>query len=514
MSILGDVKVSGNSLITCSDDRSMRISHLTANTRVSEFSYEGLALNNILQHTSGDIYLSSDDGKVIRVLPSGRTADIYDYHRSPVRALAEVRDGLVASGDRSGEVLVWPPGRSGPVRRVQLGRRVIALADARPFGDLLAVTENEVSIIDLPPSPAASRDADGCAPSASHSAPSLLARTSGPNLGTIIHLSDLHFHGGEPADSWLSPLLEDLERELSVSRVDLLVVSGDVSSVAAESEYAAAAKFLAELRSALGSPPILLTPGNHDLSWAASKRAYVPKRRGDLTSADLQQAMIEASPDYVEIAQPDDLRTRFQAFVDFHLEVTGHAYSLSPEKQVSSVALPALRVAVWGLNSSWQIDHHYTSRASINRSALARVLGETRELDAHGQGWTKLIVWHHPARLPGEENIANPEVLEQLSKAGFRVLLHGHIHKPSRDLYQYDVTGDRGIASAGAGTFGALTQEWTPGFPLGYNCIDVHQVSLVVRSRKRESPDGAWMADARWRTGPQRDPVSWFFINR
>jgi hypothetical protein len=221
--------------------------------------------------------------------------------------------------------------------------------------------------------------------------------------------------------------------------------------------------------------------------------------------------MIDGGGNYLEIAESADLPSRFAAFSDFHLKVTGVAYPLDPRDQVTSVTIGDVDLEIFGLNSAWEIDHHYKERASINEVALSRLLARVR---GTGGGAARIVAWHHPINLPGEASISNQGCLDRLAKAGFQILLHGHVHRPILARHDYDVTRRRGLSVVGAGTFGALSRDWVPGFPLGYNCISISRDRLTVRSRKRERPEGAWMADARWNVGPGEDPISHLELDR
>jgi hypothetical protein len=64
----------------------------------------------------------------------------------------------------------------------------------------------------------------------------------------------------------------------------------------------------------------------------------------------------------------------------------------------------------------------------------------------------------------------------------------------------------RGLRIIGGGTFGAPAREQVTGIPLQYNLLqfDLAQGIINVKTRKKEKPDGAWSADARW--GDKENP--------
>jgi len=65
----------------------------------------------------------------------------------------------------------------------------------------------------------------------------------------------------------------------------------------------------------------------------------------------------------------------------------------------------------------------------------------------------------------------------------------------------------RSLNFVGAGTFGALTREWVPGYPLQYNLLVLEGDKLTVETRCRREPNGAWQPDAIWTQGPGQDPL-------
>lgn len=513
-SVLGEIRFHGNALLTCSDDRLLHATHRKTGTRLFDYSADGLALNNILAHSSGDLFVTSDDGSVHQLSGSGQLVQIWRLHDAPVRAIAELDQGSIATGDRDGWVKLWSPAQQKELAAMRFSKRVIALPRPKTTAGMMVVTENEVSAVEVDimgPDPARLSTHVDSPRLVVESTRRLAANQS---IGHILHLSDTHFHGNEDPQSWVSPLVEDLRRELNVASLELIVLSGDVANTGQQSEFDKAAEFVELLRNEMGGPKVLIVPGNHDMDWAVSRTSYRPVRKSEMPVDVAPDAIYDPGGSYVEIASPKDLEGRFSAFGQFHRRVTTQEYPLDPNLQFTSVMLATRGVAVYGLNSNFRIDHHHPARAAISTSALGRLLASIRRERADGHGWFRIAVWHHPIDASVGEATANPEVADQLSKAGFRMLLHGHIHRPTRAVRPYDTTGPRGIVTVGSGTFGALSHEWTPGFPLGYNVLSVFHDRVTVSSRRRESPYGPWSPDARWLKGPGEDPSSSYTVWR
>jgi 3',5'-cyclic AMP phosphodiesterase CpdA/HEAT repeat protein len=318
-------------------------------------------------------------------------------------------------------------------------------------------------------------------------------------MANILHLSDLHFGTIKDARIWYGQLAEDLFRELHYVRLDAIVLSGDIANFSVESEYIAAKTFLGELCNEfkVDMRQVVLVPGNHDLNWTVSREAYREEQLSQGVSA------IEPSHAYTEdgvyyIRDEVRYKQRFKYFSAFCETLTGAAYPIEYEKQYSLQHFPEFSLLVLGLNSAWDLDHHYTARVSINSVTLSNALTEIRRTPEFNK-LLKIAVWHHPLDSPGDDRIKDRGFVEQLSKAGFRFVLHGHIHKAEKNLFQYDYSAEgRKLDIIGAGTFGAPTKELVPGYPWQYNLLRIDGNTLLVETRRREEPNGAWKPDARW----------------
>jgi GTPase SAR1 family protein/predicted phosphodiesterase len=323
----------------------------------------------------------------------------------------------------------------------------------------------------------------------------------------ILHLSDLHLENEDQAQVYRTQLETDLIQELEVRRLEYLVISGDVANHSTEDEYHAAFAMLDGLVKHFGldSSRVVIVPGNHDLNWGLSKKAYPFVYWDDLPTPLPESRYIPAG-DAGALLRDDPLyRERFALF-NTHLYrrvYSSQDYPPDYADQALWVERPEDRLLFLGLNSCWQLDHHFRDRASIYIGALTRALdrlqGETYD------GWLKIAVWHHP--VTGQE-MMNDEFMQLLAVHGFQVCLHGHIHEAIEGFHKYD--DRRGIRIVGAGTFGAPTREQVTGIPLQYNLLtfDPHKGDLTVQTRKKEKPNGAWSADARW--GDKNNPKPWY----
>jgi hypothetical protein len=239
------------------------------------------------------------------------------------------------------------------------------------------------------------------------------------------------------------------------------------------------------------------------VNWDLSEEAYrfISKRR--LPAKLPEGCYIPVEDAGVLIRDDEAYKRRFAHFNDhFYKLVCSNEYPLDYAHQAVLHVYPTNRILFLALNSAWEIDHHFTTRAGINMVALANAVDKLLSAGDDYNGWLKIAVWHNP--ITGREAM-NDEFLQQLAVNGFQIFMHGHIHEAEHGFYHYDER--RGIHIVGAGTFGAPTRQQVPGIPLQYNLLilDPTTGKVIVETRKKEKPDGAWSADARW--GDKNSPV-------
>ncbi len=326
----------------------------------------------------------------------------------------------------------------------------------------------------------------------------------------ILHLSDLHMQDEDVANVYRTQLETDLIRELDIRRLQCLVISGGVAHLATAEEYCVAFEMVDSLveRFGLDASRVVIVPGNHDVNWPLSKKAYPFVYRDDLPCPLTEENHIPAGDAGALVCDKDLYQKRFAPFSDhFYRRVySGQDYPLDEADQALLVEKPEDRILFLGLNSCWQLDHHFRERASINMPALTRALDHLQE-EAY-DGWLKIAVWHHS--VTGVQKMNDDDFIELLSVSGFQICLHGHIHEAIEDFYKYD--NRHGLHIVGAGTFGAPAHEQVTGIPLQYNLLrfDPDRSEITVHTRKKEKPNGTWSADARW--GDKNNPMAWYKI--
>lgn len=329
--------------------------------------------------------------------------------------------------------------------------------------------------------------------------------TRSKTLINILHISDLHLKDNSQSEKYLTQLTLDLKTELDIKKIDYLIISGDVANTSIKSEYDSALFFLRKLSKEHNVEPksIIIVPGNHDLNWDLSRKAYYVVQEEKKSSE--REDLISIEGGYLT-CNPDIYTDRFKFFCDF-LSDQFFNTKYNPDYPLNSGIFKndEDQILIIRLNSSWKIDHNYPDRSSIDMEDLSRVIQKCN--DERYKNWLKIAVWHHP--VTGQE-MMNNEFLELLIVAGFELCLHGHIHEAIGSFQPYD--DNRGIHIIGAGTFGAPSQNQVPGIPYQYNLIslDKEKGKIIINTRKKEHSDGAWFADARW--GDKNAPKSYYSI--
>ncbi|NET86184.1 MAG: hypothetical protein F6J94_31215, partial [Moorea sp. SIO1F2] len=339
----------------------------------------------------------------------------------------------------------------------------------------------------------------------------------------ILHLSDLHITTLDQATLWSNQLAQDLTQDLDIPHLDGLILSGDIANYSTPQEYQAAQQFLDNLRQDFPLDPkqIVLVPGNHDLNWELSEDAYDLR---DWPSATLRERKkyqgkleeghyIEESPRAIWVRDDTKYQQRFAHFSQFYQAIKTEPYPLDYDQQGIIDYLPEQNLLILGLNSAWQLDHHFRDRASIHSGAVSNALTEIRRNKDY-DNFLKIAVWHHPLNSDGSDRITDQGFMQQLAVAGFRLFLHGHIHKAQASLFPYDLSRDgRKLHGICAGTFSAPTFELRSAYPWQYNLLKINDNQLSVYTRRREEENGAWKPDSRWTQGPGLGSLDYYSID-
>jgi 3',5'-cyclic AMP phosphodiesterase CpdA len=290
----------------------------------------------------------------------------------------------------------------------------------------------------------------------------------------IHHITDLHvgpLHASPSAPSFLARKKSDVQDEAIVRYVrhlkahaalpDLIVISGDLTSYASESEFNRIADFLDEIGTILGksanghpSARICVVPGNHDLDWQRPTQSEKQERFRRLCQP---RSSILFSP----FSNPP-----YAYYPDFNLLV--YAFNSCPMGGINDPEVEKLALRFSAVFS--QLSEFPTG------DELERALADLRRLGHQDPGFItvadleamdealpeghdsmfKIAVMHHnPSLVPAKDidqyqSIVNGGVVKhRLMKRGFDLILHGHRHFPhcSYEEYLEDKTNRKATAA-------------------------------------------------------------------
>ncbi|WP_414622769.1 metallophosphoesterase [Calothrix sp. CCY 0018] len=330
-----------------------------------------------------------------------------------------------------------------------------------------------------------------------------------PTLSHVLHISDLHFGTTDNARTWYAKLAEDLRYESSCSRLDAVIISGDIASQSNPDEYAAAQLFINRLSQEFQLEPhqIVIVPGNHDINWKISETAYF-RITIENSQQETEEHLTDERGKFIRGKNPEQHKQRFINFSRFYEAIKGELYPLDYEQQYTLQHLPEQKLLMLGLNSAWQIDHIDKHNASINSEALSNALSLIRQNPTY-ENCLKVAVWHHSLNSTFGDRITDSGVMERLTAAGFRFILHGSVHRADNSSYHYDYRVDgKQIDIIGVGVFGISQEQQLSYYPWQYNLLKIEENKLTIETRKRDEVNGVWIPDTRWRQDSTEQLVS------
>ncbi|MBI1353637.1 MAG: hypothetical protein GC160_04770 [Acidobacteria bacterium] len=302
----------------------------------------------------------------------------------------------------------------------------------------------------------------------------------------ILHLSDLHLTGEQGRNEMFQPLSADL-CEMKAERIEYLVVSGDLADRCSPKGLQAAQELIIQVIEEFGisAERLVMIPGNHDYDQEVEVyQMSREKPKGGRYSQEGRIYLVEDAPKYP---------TRFEPFRKIFKTITQRDYPLSHDEQATVQFFPETGIEFLSLNSAWEVDRDHRERITLNMEALSRGLLAS----AKNHAGLRIVVWHHA--VTGDRKVANPEAIERLTKAGYRLCLHGDVHEDRADLLcHYDQ--DRRFYVAGAGSFGSAAEGRPESTPRLYNLLEVDRglKKIRVRTRAQKKAGGAFDEHAVW----------------
>lgn len=265
----------------------------------------------------------------------------------------------------------------------------------------------------------------------------------GFNVETVIwQISDIHFGKYNKLDNDPLELAARIASAASSYKnisPDIVIISGDLTSVAADNEFHDFNTFCTKLSKCLwgDSYPerLLVVPGNHDIRWEDDGlsdrlrkfKSIVANSRNCITpfsedqSIDGGNIVVKSINDSTDDVPPFVKISYFNRNLEIYLLVTGY-YSGEVPLEVRDILSEEIDASVENLNNLLRTD-----KGAVNQQYLFMLNSEISEdLNALRIG----VMHHNPIPYGTEpcENKYAPLLMETLRKKNINIIMHGHVH--------------------------------------------------------------------------------------
>jgi 3',5'-cyclic AMP phosphodiesterase CpdA len=324
----------------------------------------------------------------------------------------------------------------------------------------------------------------------------------------MLHLSDIQI-GRDFCFKDPDNLVEEVGKALAKEQLapDIVIVSGDLVSVASPAEFGQATGLLKQLKDSLPeirtNEQIIIAPGNHEVNWDLARISYSVLKDIDTRAGDPLKAYVLTNEETI----PELRNFRFAPFAEFYegFYEGARRYSLRPRSQFDIFPIVGQSVVIATFNSAIHDDFVDSELGvgkttpippEIDNNALRAAALEIDE--RFGRDCLRIAVFHHPliSQNPpiSDDNpdYDHPELerlraftaktWKQLSAAGFRLCLTGHLHHLNGEVL-HQVGTDLRITALSAGSLATAT-KWRP--------ADVGPGFSAIRLRR---DDAKWTAE-------------------
>jgi 3',5'-cyclic AMP phosphodiesterase CpdA len=313
-----------------------------------------------------------------------------------------------------------------------------------------------------------------------------MARFTGTELdATILHVSDTQFgeyhrfadaaQFADGVQSLAGSMIVDIRRllEESVPKVDLIVLSGDISEQSLRSEFDQARRFVDAMcaETGLDHDRVVVVPGNHDVNWALSESYFAECRAEEVRPRKPYARKWRHYQQFVtwlhgETAFTEDQPYRLHRYDDLGLIVTALNSTMEESHQDD--------------------DHYGFCGLEQLRWAEAR-LREARHCVSVG-------VLHHNARrkaVADNENLRDEDDLTSILGPRLDLLLHGHTHNGAQDRL---ADGTLVLATGSAAVTPSRRPEEVPN---QYQVLRLRPDHVTRWARQWDTQRRSWIADTR-----------------
>jgi len=290
---------------------------------------------------------------------------------------------------------------------------------------------------------------------------------------------------------------------VKIKDIDLIVITGDISSISEEKDFNFAKRFLIEiLFNIFDRDKIIIIPGNHDLKFAKKKGFTLAKRFQNYLNFKNELGFSEENIDSAEYLKDPHFLKIYDDYSTCILCLNSclyTAYELDPNYPLNF--------------SKSKFSRSKEKISRLNEEQLKSCLKSHKNYDKYN---FKIVLLHHNF-LPYREGRAYVnnfyKIASELGEEyGFKIILHGHLHRNIVDRYQNCITigaGSFGVGSEFKDVLNELNliklRKEKDIFPITW--IDV----LSIKVDYDEVPKHAISVNQDWRSETLEMPTSGFY---
>lgn len=279
---------------------------------------------------------------------------------------------------------------------------------------------------------------------------------------TILHISDIHL-GGNHEKEMITKMIEDVEqlKQREGLTPTYIIASGDLTNKAEIVEFNNAASQLKKIATRLqvALEKIVSVPGNHDISWAATKLLA----RGCKLSND-DKPYNKKWENYASFV--NQLRSAHKT--QWNIGEPWEVHEFTDDK-----------LAIFAMNSTWAESHEEDHHHGELGNQQIKYFADKADLYIN-QGWLRIGVLHHnlregrvetyaphplatesspPKLIPDTAFLKDTQEFNANLKTKINLILHGHVHSASITPDGLVPVFATGTASAGRNVLSYIPQE-------------------------------------------------------
>lgn len=233
-----------------------------------------------------------------------------------------------------------------------------------------------------------------------------------------------------------------LKRKINLNNIDIVVVTGDTSSIGSDTDFRHAKDFFNEVLSQLiDRNKFIIIPGNHDIEWANDA--------GIINDLRFQN--------YLEFKQ--DLELKDEKIIFDNYLHNPHFLVSFDRKSTCILGLNSCLYTYYDPeeNEPNEYNKYKFNKASgdtvkISMDQLLKILSSKKAKIDYNY---KIALLHHNVLQHTDKRAFlenHSQIIDELNKSGFLIVMHGHLHRDLIDRYGAGII-------LGAGSYGVNSDE-------------------------------------------------------